>query len=225
MKHFYFFTIFTLSFFAFCNVQPANDTCATAQTITVDATSTSYSFDINTATINNEEGCSGTTNDYADVWYEFTMPFNGNVYVGGSISWNIFALYDSCGGTELSCFSVSRDFLNIIAGNTYKLRVFRTQAEAGESNFKDFSIVANETLGIETFEKNSVSIYPNPAQSILHIYTNQPIESLTIADINGRTVLNQEFSTKVNVSKLSKGIYFLYLNAKNTSITKKIIIK
>lgn len=54
MKHFYFFIIFTLSFFAFSNAQPANETCATAQTITVDATSTSYSFDINTAAINNE---------------------------------------------------------------------------------------------------------------------------------------------------------------------------
>jgi len=203
-----------------------NDDCASAEPITVGSTSTDVYFGISGAVINNEVGCSGdSAQDLADVWFEFTMPFNGSVTVNGIIGWNYFALYDSCGGTELSCFNVSGDFLNLIAGNTYKLRVFRTQAEAGESSFKDFSIVANETLDVETFEENSVSIYPNPAQSILNINTNQLIESLTIADVNGRTVLSQKFSTIVDVSRLSKGIYFLSLNAKNTTITKKIIIK
>ena len=70
--------------------EATNDDCTSAETISVITTSaTTVNFEIAGADINNEVGCSGITNDYADIWYEFTMPVNGNVFVSGSISWNI----------------------------------------------------------------------------------------------------------------------------------------
>lgn len=150
MKQFYKTTLFTvcliltnLYFFA----QPANDQCANAEIITVTtATSTNITFDTTTATVINEIGCSGTTTaNYADVWYEFTMPVNGNVYIDGTIAWNHFQLYDTCSGTELFCFTNEGIFYNLTAGTTYKLRVFRTSSYASNS-YQSFSIKAYELL-------------------------------------------------------------------------------
>ncbi|WP_456379104.1 hypothetical protein, partial [Lutibacter sp.] len=58
MKKIYFLlTILFLTQFTFS--QPANDDCSTAESIIVTTTAISVPFDINTATINNEVGCSG----------------------------------------------------------------------------------------------------------------------------------------------------------------------
>ncbi len=130
---------FTINSFA----QPANDTCANAEVITVTTTSsTNITFDTTTAVSNNEIGCSGTTTtDYVDIWYEFTMPVNGNIYIDGSISWNNFQLLDACNGTELFCINGSGLFYNLTAGTTYKLRVYRNTSNAA-SAYQDFNIRA-----------------------------------------------------------------------------------
>ena len=203
-----------------------NDDCATAETISVTSTPSDIYFGVSGAVINNEVGCDGdSAQDLADVWYQFTMPFNGSISINGTIGWNYFALYDDCGTTQLDCFNLSGDFYNLVSGNIYKLRAFRTQIEAGEPSFKEFSIVANETLSVASFQEKSVTIYPNPAQNILNINTNQPIENISITDINGRLVLKQDYSSTIDISNISKGIYFLSLRLKNSTITKKIIIK
>src|SRR5690606_3345719 len=84
----------------------ANDFCSTAQSITLTTTSQSITFSLLEAAMQNEPGCAGTSSEnYADVWYTFTMPFNGNVAITTPIVWNRFAVYATCGGNELNCFS------------------------------------------------------------------------------------------------------------------------
>ena len=123
-----------------------NDTCNTAQNIVVSETELFVPFEIVNAQINNEVGCSGTTTqDYGDIWYDFTMPFNGNVYVNGGIPENRFALYNTCNGTEINCFQTSGFFNNLISGTTYKLRVFRTSADLN-ANTTNFNITAFQTV-------------------------------------------------------------------------------
>ena len=139
--YFLFFILFTTSItFA----QPANDDCVNAEVITVTNTSTNFIFDINSAVLNNETICA-TTSDFADVWYQFTMPFDGNIYVDGSLSWNNFALYNACGGTEIDCGIANGLFTNITSGNTYILRVYRTSSTASNTNYQNFNIKAFPT--------------------------------------------------------------------------------
>ncbi|WP_397364704.1 T9SS type A sorting domain-containing protein [Olleya sp. R77988] len=140
MKKLYFLSLLFLTVqFAFA--QPANDDCANADLITVTTTATNHTFDINTAVLNNETICA-TTNDFADVWYQFTMPFNGNVYVNGSLSWNGFALYDTCGGTEIQCGTTNEFFTNLTSGTSYTLRVYRPSTTASNTSYQFFSIKA-----------------------------------------------------------------------------------
>ena len=70
------------------------------------------------------------------------------------------------------------------------------------------------SLDTETFETNTLKLYPNPVVSILNLITdynlvNQPYN---IIDGLGRVVINgkiNEVDTTINVEQLSKGIYYL----------------
>src|SRR5690606_7764678 len=83
-----------------------NDLCSDATVLAVTTLPQTVNFSLQAATINNEAGCEGSSpENFADLWYEFTMPFDGNVAITTPIVWNRFAIYDACGGNEMYCFS------------------------------------------------------------------------------------------------------------------------
>ncbi|WP_299122080.1 T9SS type A sorting domain-containing protein [uncultured Winogradskyella sp.] len=126
----------------FC--QPANDTCANSETITLSTANLTVNFFINNATLNNENGCSDSPETFADIWYNFTIPVNGNIYIDGNIIWNQFAIYDACNGNLLACNSGELYATNISANTNLLLRVFRTENLADEGAFQSFDIHAFE---------------------------------------------------------------------------------
>jgi hypothetical protein len=70
------------------------------------------------------------------------------------------------------------------------------------------------SLGTEDFDKSSVSLYPNPALSVLNIKTNENLANQTyaITDALGKIIVKgklKEGDTNINVEPLSKGIYFI----------------
>jgi hypothetical protein len=79
-------------------------------------------------------------------------------------------------------------------------------------------------LSTESFSKNNLKIYPNPSNSILNIIVDKPIITVSIADISGRStsiiVLNNNY---IDVSFLSKGIYFLEVKTDEGLFTEKFI--
>jgi len=138
--------VFTVKAIAIAN----NDTCATAENITVSETENTINFEIISAQLNTEEGCSGSaTQSYADIWYEFTMPSfdggnitEGNVLIDGTALTNKFTIYDACGGTEIDCFEQSKIVENLTSGTNYKIRVYRTATDYTSSFYKSFKIKA-----------------------------------------------------------------------------------
>ncbi|MEO6305644.1 MAG: T9SS type A sorting domain-containing protein [Bacteroidia bacterium] len=73
-----------------------------------------------------------------------------------------------------------------------------------------------------------VLIFPNPANNILTIRSNEPILKLELIDISGKLILeknsNSEMET-INVKELIPGIYFLKVqNGKNISIKKISVV-
>ena len=81
-------------------------------------------------------------------------------------------------------------------------------------------------------EKNNnvlINVYPNPANSILHIKSNFELNPSTIriTTIKGKTVVskNSDFSSNtIDVSTLSPGIYFIQIKTDNNIITKKFVV-
>ncbi|TCK65081.1 putative secreted protein (Por secretion system target) [Winogradskyella wandonensis] len=215
------FTSFTIQAFEIIN----NDDCASAETINVSSTETTVFFGIGGANLNNEIGCDGTTaEDYADVWYEFTMPEDGDVAVNGNIAWNNFALYDACNGNQLDCFSASGTFTGLSNGTTYKLRLFRTAATAPNDSFKSFSIVINNTLNTQDFGTESISVYPNPASSTVFINTNETINKLQLFNLQGQKIIEVDNRDNMDVSFLKSGMYILNIFVQDSRISKRVII-
>ena len=74
----------------------------------------------------------------------------------------------------------------------------------------------------------SLKIYPNPANDFIQIEMinlNQKDYSFTITDLTGRTLLQSRNEKRINVSKLSAGIYLRTMTVEDQKVTKKIIIK
>ncbi|RZJ27782.1 MAG: T9SS type A sorting domain-containing protein, partial [Flavobacterium sp.] len=79
-------------------------------------------------------------------------------------------------------------------------------------------------LGTPTFLQNSVSLWPNPVKDILNISSaDATLKSVTITDANGRTVIQGTQQDEIDLSDLSRGVYFARIETDRGSETKKII--
>jgi len=91
-------------------------------------------------------------------------------------------------------------------------------------NAGDISIVT----GIKESKQNAITIYPNPVASILTITNMNGIETIRISNILGETMENIKVSKEnatINVSQLSKGIYFISLFDNNGIIESRKFVK
>ncbi|MBU8881772.1 M20/M25/M40 family metallo-hydrolase [Kaistella sp. DKR-2] len=73
----------------------------------------------------------------------------------------------------------------------------------------------------------SLQIYPNPVSDLINIEmlnTNLKDFSFSITDLSGKLLIRSENSKKIDVSKLSSGIYFATMTVEDQKLTKKIVI-
>lgn len=83
---------------------------------------------------------------------------------------------------------------------------------------------SNEPLAIENVSTDTFSIYPNPVLNFLNVSTNNlPIEKISVYSISGKKIFEKENDVKIDVFKLSKGIYFIEIYSNQQKIVKKFI--
>ncbi len=89
----------------------------------------------------------------------------------------------------------------------------------------------NRTLGSEEleFNENTILLYPNPASGVFTIQntSNEPIQTLTVYDLQGRQVLSKNLdganTTDIFVGQLPQGVYMVQINTLNKQIVKRLI--
>ncbi|MEJ6675408.1 MAG: T9SS type A sorting domain-containing protein, partial [Polaribacter sp.] len=69
---------------------------------------------------------------------------------------------------------------------------------------------------------NSIIIYPNPVKNILTI-DGLVVQDVVIYSVLGKEVLKISNQNRVNVSSLSKGVYFIKVSDGINASTKKFI--
>lgn len=75
---------------------------------------------------------------------------------------------------------------------------------------------------------NNINIYPNPTKGIININTSISLESYSIYDISGKRITNNTLRNlqNIDVRNLSKGLYFIELNEKDSrAVIRKKFIK
>ncbi|KXH84211.1 M28 family peptidase [Chryseobacterium kwangjuense] len=90
--------------------------------------------------------------------------------------------------------------------------------------------VATGTLAtddIQSANLETVKIYPNPAQNVLHIELpkNDKNFKVEVTDMNGRLLLNAENENRLNTSGLANGVYMVTVKSDKNNVTRKIIIE
>jgi len=99
-----------------------NDEYVDRETLTI--TTANYletSVDVRRVTESIDTSCETPGNTNLDAWYEFEMPVDGNVRVTGIGGFTNITVYDSCGGTEISCFIDDGFFYNLSESQNYTM--------------------------------------------------------------------------------------------------------
>ncbi len=91
------------------------------------------------------------------------------------------------------------------------------------------NITVLEVLGVEENELNKISIYPNPASSIINLVLpkNMQTGQITAYDLLGKQIYSQEFESEdniaINISSWNTGSYFLKVVSGESMQTERFI--
>ena len=133
-------------------------------------------------------------------------------------------------GTDLvfKTYSYPLVALNTETNVIFRL-VFQSDQTVNEQGVIIDDFLINGTLSNETFSLNKVTVFPNPSTGIYHIATGTSLEKIEVYDLTGKNITtinnlpsNNNYAT-INLSSVSKGIYFLKITSNNQSIVKRII--
>ena len=143
-------------------------------------------------------------------------------------SWNI--QYRPEGG-QLSTASSNTNSYTITGltnNTTYQIQV---QANCGDGNLSDWTqAISVTTTGIASWLENSVSLYPNPAKEYVDIRVDGDlnVSMMEVYDVYGKllnTVNVVDNPTRINVSGLADGMYFVRVTTEKGMVTKSFLKK
>jgi beta-glucanase (GH16 family) len=84
----------------------------------------------------------------------------------------------------------------------------------------------NTTLSTLEAKKYGFQIYPNPVKDFINIKSEETDYDVTIYNTKGKKLLTKkvtDFTTRIDISKYPKGLYFFKVTAKNSSELFKIL--
>jgi hypothetical protein len=128
-------------------------------------------------------------------------------------------------GVGTSAFAKGNIYLNKGLNNQFIVtwtenRTGITSPYAQNYDFSSF-LTTNDLI---KNDKNDLSVYPNPVQSVLHIQSKEDISSLTIYNAAGQLINASKETRQLDFSSFEKGVYWVrILDKKGNESTKKVI--
>ena len=87
----------------------------------------------------------------------------------------------------------------------------------------NYYIYADAPSAINENQNDELSIYPNPANSILNIQSNNQIQSVELFNIQGQLVVKEGNVNQINVSDLTNGVYMIRIATDNGVKVQKFV--
>lgn len=84
--------------------------------------------------------------------------------------------------------------------------------------------ITNQSSGIEDQSKETVSIFPNPANNQITLRTSAIIKSIEVIDLTGKAIMDIPMNkNSIDVSSLNRGIYIIKAYAESGVITSRFV--
>jgi len=109
------------------------------------------------------------------------------------------------------------------ASNSYTVQLIAYSLDSCFSDTITQNINVNITGIDDLASQEEVKIYPNPANDFIQIETSLNLISIVIMDATGKIIRNLSGKTKIDISKLSRGVYFIKIIGEENIITQKFI--
>ena len=154
----------------------------------------------------------------------FDVSWNENVNVN---SWNI--RYRPQNGQWISATSSTNQYSvsGLAAETSYEVQV---QADCGDNNLSEWSDLLTVTTlvdGLNSYLLNSIAIFPNPANDYVMVQSSRfNVQSVEVIDVYGKvinTVNVVDNPTRINVSGLANGMYFVRVTTDEGTATKTFV--
>ena len=163
------------------------------------------------------------TTNVANEVISITWDANANV-----VNWNVRYRPQNGQWTSATANTNGYTITGLTGSTTYEIQV---QANCGDGNASDWSaslFVTTKNVGVNSWLENSVNLYPNPAKEYVDIRINGDVNvtSMEVYDVYGK-LLNAmnvvENPTRINVSNLANGMYFVRVNTEAGAVTKTFV--
>ena len=158
--------------------------------------------------------------------HSITLGWNTN---GNATSWNIRYRVENGEWSSANATTNTYVMNGLQVATLYEIEV---QADCGNGNLSDWSepIHISTTIdGIESWLLNSISLYPNPANDYINVQCSTfNVQSVEVIDVYGKvinTVNVTENPTRINISGLANGIYFVRVTTEQGVATKTFVKK
>ncbi len=103
---------------------------------------------------------------------------------------------------------------------TYTVRVIDTNGcQSVSTGYIVTKVGGTKVLGINKVTASDISIFPNPANDIVHIVSPEKLKAV-ISAADGRKIIEQENAVNINISSLAEGVYMLMLIDSDGQIIK-----
>ena len=98
---------------------------------------------------------------------------------------------------------------------------------SGELDVTQINNLMNNNLTSinEVGASNGVTVYPNPAKSVVNVTAPEGVTGLTLIGLDGRIILPAQKASSVDVSNVPSGNYILKIeNSKGENQFKKVVV-
>ncbi len=143
-------------------------------------------------------------------FYGTPNPMNGLVWNKQTSDGNTWTPYVNCTGLYTSSTIQADPSVLKISANNY-IMIYVSKLSLLNLKENDFS-------------STKINIYPNPSSHNLSIECRDQIESIIIADMQGKIITQEENTKSIRVEKLEKGIYTIIIKTVNETFNDKIIV-
>ena len=172
-----------------------------------------------------------STASNTSTWQHYVLSMDDDslkMYMNGQKQWSYFKGFTSTFTSDLIYIGISgnTNYKGNLKGGVDDIRIYNRVLTSAE-----VTTLYNEpnptTVGLTNieFEKNTISIYPNPTTDKIYLNSDLKINTVEVYDVMNKLVVKQTNFNMIDLKQCAAGIYFLKTYAEQGLIITKKIIK